>query len=394
MTGGSGAARRLQRVLRANQVGLWGSVLVLVVLRLTLTADTGLTVGVLMLTAGGVALLVAEYWVRRGRLALVAVLIIVANWIPAVGVAYATPFITPVGLFALLVPVVLLLDYLSPRVLTRVAMGTVLATATLAGVGEWRRTQATAAMTAPTITIPLVVLFVFGVVGVLSAGLVQHTRRLTEQAEALRLSRSRLASAADDARRGIERDLHDGAQQRLSTLSVRLGRARRLLPGEPTQAEQVLTAAQEELHEAIKELRDLAHGIYPMLLEQRGLAQALAAAARRATRPCSVEAPGLARYPAAVENAVYFCCLEAIHNADRHSGATAITLRLRHDDDALAFTVSDDGSGFDALAVTSRGLTGMVDRIRAAGGTLSIDSTPGVGTVVAGRLPAVVLPPS
>lgn len=383
------AARRIAHLLGVNAVALWASTAVLVVLRLTLTSSHTLTVSALCLAGGALLLTIGRAFVRRSHAWPAAMLMIVANWLPAVGVAYVSPFITPVALFAVVVPLVLLVDFLPPRQVVAVTALTIVTTGAIAGLGEWRREQGSALQPEAFISVPLLVLFVVAVVSVVAIGLWLHTSRLTEQARELALSRSRLASAADDARRAIERDLHDGAQQRLSALSVRLGLAARLVADDPDQARDALATAHAELHDAIRELRDLAHGIYPALLEQRGLGPALAAAARRSGRRCHVEATGAGRYAAPIENAVYFCCLEAMHNADRHSGADIIRVQVGDVDvdGVLAFTVSDDGAGFDPQRVPTRGLTGMVDRVRAAGGTLAIDSAPGAGTRVTGRIP-------
>lgn len=385
--------RRLNRLLVANHAGIWGSVVVLGVLRLTYTDHPSVGLNIAVLTAGGLVLLAGTALVRQRRMAPGVVLIIVANWICAIGATYASAFITPVGLFGLLVPVILLFEFLSPALLTAFIVLTVIVTGMLAGVGEWRRSLSESLPLEPWLTASFVTFFVVVVVAIVALGLWNQTRRLTEQAAALEASRRRLASAADTARRAIERDLHDGAQQRLSTLAVHLGRVQRLVHDDPAAAEQSLAQAHTELIDAIRELRDLAHGIYPALLERQGLAPALTAAARRVTRPCAVNAPGLGRLPADVENAVYFTCLEAVHNADKHSSAHAIVIDLGVTDGTLGFSVSDDGVGFDLAhpggtrRLTGKGLTGMADRIRAAGGTLAIDSRPGHGTVVSGRIP-------
>lgn len=381
--------RRLNRLLAANHAGIWGSVLVLGVLRLTYTDHPAVGLNVAVLTTGGVVLLVATAFVRQRRMAPGVALIIVANWICAIGATYASAFITPVSLFGLLLPVILLFEFLSPALLTAFIVLTVIVTGVLAGVGEWRRSVVDRLNLEPWLSASFVTFFVVVVVAIVALGLWNQTRRLTEQAAALEASRRRLASAADKARRGIERDLHDGAQQRLSTLAVHLGRVQRLVHDDPEAAEASLAQAHAELIDAIRELRDLAHGIYPALLERQGLAPALTAAARRVTRPCAVNAPGVGRLPADIENAVYFTCLEAVHNADKHSSAHAIAVDLAVADDELSFSVSDDGEGFDPAhpRSTTKGLTGMADRIRAAGGALAIDSRPGRGTVVSGRIP-------
>jgi signal transduction histidine kinase len=193
-----------------------------------------------------------------------------------------------------------------------------------------------------------------------------------------------------EARRSIERDLHDGAQQRLATIAVDLGRASRMFDKDPPQARAIVLSLQGQLEAAIRELRDLAHGIYPPLLGERGLVGALPAAGRRTTLPCTVDVRSLGRHSPSVEAAVYFCCTEAIHNADRHSWGSLITVRASDDGPGggLRFSITDDGRGFDPEAVRSaHGLTGMRDRIRAAGGELQIISAPGEGTTVEGRFP-------
>jgi signal transduction histidine kinase len=149
-----------------------------------------------------------------------------------------------------------------------------------------------------------------------------------------------------------------------------------------------------DLDRALAELRDLAHGIYPPLLENEGLPGALGEAAQRAAIPTTLEADGAGRYPPELEAAVYFCCLEALQNAAKHGGDGArATITLAERDNALAFTVSDDGPGFDTASQNgSAGLQNMTDRIGALGGTLRIESAPGNGTKITGTLPAVSPP--
>ena len=139
--------------------------------------------------------------------------------------------------------------------------------------------------------------------------------------------------AADAERRRIERDLHDGAQQHLIGLALQLRLARELAGSEPDKADEILGGLDSEIQETLERLRDLAHGIYPPLLQDRGLTDALAAAALRAPIAARVEAQGLGRYPPDVEATVYFCCLEAVQNAAKHAGDGAfVTIRVRADD--------------------------------------------------------------
>jgi signal transduction histidine kinase len=204
----------------------------------------------------------------------------------------------------------------------------------------------------------------------------------------LRASRQRLVAAADEARRGLERNLHDGAQQQLVALRITLGLARQVVTSSPEVAE-ILAQTEQQAAEALKELRELAHGIYPPLLADLGLTAALEAQARKAAIPVTVEAPGVGRYPREIEAALYFCVLEALQNVAKYAQASATRVTLRHDGRCLAFTVEDDGKGFDqATTPAGSGLQGITDRLAALGGTIDITSARCHGTRVTGRVPA------
>jgi signal transduction histidine kinase len=206
--------------------------------------------------------------------------------------------------------------------------------------------------------------------------------------EELRESRARVVAAADEERRRIERDLHDGAQQHLLGLAVNLRVARELVESDPTRADELLGELSGEVHTAIDQLRDLAHGIYPPLLAERGLPDALRGAVARTGVRGRVAARGVGRYPPEIESTVYFCCVEAIQNAAKHAPHAAVSVRLSASDGALVFEVRDDGPGFDpAAAAAAAGFTNMRDRVGALGGTLRIDADD--GTRVTGVLPLV-----
>jgi signal transduction histidine kinase len=209
------------------------------------------------------------------------------------------------------------------------------------------------------------------------------------QAAEIQASRGRIVAAADQARREIERNLHDGAQQHLVALSVRVKLAEQFLVRDPDRARVALGDIETGLEDALQELRDLAHGIYPPLLADKGLPAALSSAARRAALPVVVEAEGLGRFPPEAEATVYFCSLEAIQNAGKYAGEDAtVTIRVSEEDGTLAFVVSDDGAGFDVHgAGMGAGFTNMLDRLGALGGTLRVDSAPGQGTRVTGTVP-------
>jgi signal transduction histidine kinase len=210
------------------------------------------------------------------------------------------------------------------------------------------------------------------------AGLVLRNVRLIEE---LRASRQRIVA--------LERNIHDGAQQQLVALAVKLRLARALAEQDPPKAGEMLDGLHAEAIDALENLRDLARGIYPPLLADQGLAAALSAQARKSPVPMTVDADGVGRYPQDVEAAVYFCALEALQNIAKYSRASSATLRLSTSNGDLRFEVVDDGEGFDTGATGhGSGLQGMADRLDALGGSLTIRSTPGEGTSVEGRVPA------
>jgi signal transduction histidine kinase len=206
--------------------------------------------------------------------------------------------------------------------------------------------------------------------------------------EDLRESRHRIVAAQDEERRKLERNLHDGAQQQIVALSVQLKLARSLVDRDPAKAAEMLDGLQRAATDALEDLRDLARGIYPPLLADKGLAAALETQARRASVPTSVAADGVGRYPQDVESAVYFCALEALNNIAKYAEAASAEIRLSQEKGLLSFRVVDDGRGFDAsVGRRGTGLQGMADRIDAVGGELDVESAPGRGTTVAGRIP-------
>jgi signal transduction histidine kinase len=200
-------------------------------------------------------------------------------------------------------------------------------------------------------------------------------------------SRARLAAAGESERRKLERDLHDGAQQRLMGIQVRL----RMLQEDEEKGDldQRLEAICVDAEEAVEDLRTLAHGIYPPLLRDRGLADALRSVAMRAPAPIEVTDNGIGRCSPAVEAALYFCSLEAIQNALKHAGSGAhVTIVVGRNQDEVYFTVADDGVGMTTTGASDgTGLIGMRDRIGAIGGELEIVSSPGAGTTIRGTAP-------
>jgi signal transduction histidine kinase len=218
-----------------------------------------------------------------------------------------------------------------------------------------------------------------------------HHERLTgDLAKAmsdLEDSRRRIAETADLERVRIERDLHDGAQQRLVALRIRLGLAEDLLRTDPVAGAREVHELGTEAELVLEELRSLAHGVYPPLLTDQGLSGALAAVARQAPLPVHLIATGLTRHPIEIESAVYFTCVEALQNALKHATtATAVWMRLTQSTSALGFEIRDDGCGFTPDEGSGHGLRNMRDRIEAIGGWLAIEAEPEHGTRVVGSV--------
>ena len=214
----------------------------------------------------------------------------------------------------------------------------------------------------------------------------QLTAELRATIDELRASRRRLVEAQDAERRKIERNLHDGAQQRAIALAIQLG----LLASsadDPEFIRQAVPDLKAQLSAALDDLRALARGIYPPLLAEQGLVMALRAQTARSPVPV-FEADEIGRYPQDTESTVYFCALEALQNVVKHARASRAAVRLSGSDGAVEFLVSDDGAGFPAGTSHGSGLQGMSDRVAAHGGTLTVRSRPGQGTTITGWLPA------
>jgi signal transduction histidine kinase len=225
------------------------------------------------------------------------------------------------------------------------------------------------------------------------AAVVLDNHRLAAEAAAslreVRRSRARIATSAMRERRRIERDLHDGAQQRLVALRIELELAENLVRRDPERGAALLRDLEREVEEALDELRALAHGVYPPLLADRGLPEALRAAGAHSTLGVELHARGVERYPPEVESAIYFCVLEALQNALKHAdGARHAVITLDGSYSELRFSVRDDGAGTpDGTVRAGAGITNMRDRLAAVGGDVEVSSMPGHGIEVRGRVP-------
>ncbi len=204
-------------------------------------------------------------------------------------------------------------------------------------------------------------------------------------------SRRALVDAADAERRRIERNIHDGAQQQLVAIGVKANLARSLVTQNPDKAIEIIDQVCADAQAALAGLRDMARGAYPPILADEGLAAALAAKAATAPLPVSLDAADLGRLPKSIEVAAYFCCTEAMQNAEKYAKASAIWITLRPQIGALAFSVIDDGAGFDP-STTRRGvgMRSMAERVESLGGTLDVRSSPGTGTRITATIPLTV----
>ena len=216
------------------------------------------------------------------------------------------------------------------------------------------------------------------------AGLVLRNVRLVED---LRASRQRIVAAQDERAKALERNIHDGAQQQLVALAVKARLMEGLIPRDPEKATAMAREVGADANDALENLRDLARGIYPPLLADKGLVAALEGQARKAAIPTDVRVENVGRYSQDVEATVYFCTLEALNNVAKYSGATRAEVRLAQANGELTFEIFDDGAGFDPSETRyGTGLQGMADRLDALGGTLEVRSAPGAGTTITGRV--------
>lgn len=353
------------------------------------------------------AMLVAARQRLSAGLATEAIALIAAgNWIVAVGVPITLPFLWPVMAVTALVPIVLSASYLSSRAMTVMTITGSLIVGTIAVIGLVRDDAGVIDDIDEALELALVVgglaaLAVPISLVVTNANRLQRTSLeqaidLNEQLRASELqldaSRRRVVHAADAERIRIERDLHDGAQQRLIALGVHLRLLEsRVGAGEPPVGlSGDVSMLVSEIDLAVDDLRELAHGIYPPLLEARGLGQALEAAARRSPVPITVSVDDIGRFDRTTESALYFAGLEAMANAAKHAPDAPVALHLTTNPTGdIELRVVDEGPGFDTTSIgASRGLLNMDDRLAAVGGALAIHSVVGEGTTIVATVPA------
>jgi signal transduction histidine kinase len=348
---------------------------------------------------------------RAGQLDRAVWWLAVSNWLIAAGTTSIATFAWPVLASSALLPAVFSIPYVEGFALRLYVFGSILASVAVAMLGVLQDFSGLSAELPEWVKQAVVIGFTPFVGGMIAQlglensahlgaalrdamNVNQRLRRseetLAEQAKELRASRARVVAATDRERRRIERDLHDGAQQRLVALSVRLSVVRELVRRDPGQAAEALDALRAEVKAAQAELNLLAQGVYPPVLTEHGLAEALRSAVDRSPNPVELDVEEVGRHERDLEAAIYFCCVEALQNVAKHAGPAAtvrVSLRLT-DSNEVEFSVGDDGPGFDPLvAIRGNGFTNMRDRLGAFGGSIEIDSTPGSGARITGRVP-------
>lgn len=389
------AAAHVAELLRADR---WAVAIgVAFLLAIALAVDEGGWVAVLAIVVGALAGLrqIGLLAVLDGRVAAAIWWFAIGSWGVAIGVVLIIPIALPVVIITMLIPAVLGAIYLDSRQVAWLAAGLVVATLAVVAIALWTDGVGLEDRLAPTLVRVAVLLFVAGQVVPLIVAVRQASRQyraaydeaVTANAE-LRRSRARLVATADRERSRIERDLHDGAQQRLvATLMQIRAAASGIDRGRPPNRAD-LDQIGDGMEQAVDELRVLARGIFPTLLSARGLAEALHHLARTAAIPTTL-AGTVDRLPSDTETALYFVASEALQNAAKHAGPGATAdIHIASDPDRVVLTVVDTGANFELAAVTdANGLVNMADRAGAVGGTLSVEATERGGCRVTAIVP-------
>lgn len=397
---GNQAGRAVALFVRLDRLGTLAGLLLVVVANTILARPLLWLIAATLVGLAGV-LTMAGRLVDQGNLLGSLTLVAIGNWATAVVVAAVLPFLWPVMAITVLMPLVLATPYLTR---SRIGFGigaTAIVAATVALIGLVNDDGGALPDLEDEIELAVVAGALMGQIApigliVWQSNRLQHENleravalnsELETSRERLAASRRRVVEAADTERRRIERDLHDGAQQRLVAIGVRLRLLETLTDDDDPAASQV-RALIGELDEAVDEIRELARGIYPPLLQSRGLVDALSAVARRSPLPTTTDLADVGRLDPSAETALYFTALEALTNAAKHAAEASVDVTLRFDDDQVRLIVRDDGPGFDPdLAGQTQGLTNMADRVASSGGQLTITSTPGQGTSIEASVP-------
>ena len=350
-------------------------------------------VTVAVAVAGGV-MMRALWPLRRGDVSRAVLWWAAANWGIAIVAAAVATFAWPLMMMTALLPAVLATATASGRALVWYVAGSVGVCTAVVLLGVLQDVTGLAEDAPVPLQHTLLALFTPALAAMVGLIVLQNSLRLQGALagalgaqEELRRSRARVVAATDRERRRIERDLHDGAQQRLISIGIGLAGATALCRTDSEAAVAALTDLRRQLHLAHDEVRSLAQGVYPPVLSEHGLGEALRSAVDRYPLPVTLDLAPIGRYPTDIEAAVYFCCVEALQNAAKHSRASRVSVTLGADQESVWFEVKDDGTGFEPETRATGGMVNMADRLGASGGRLDVTSAPGTGTRVVGRVP-------
>jgi signal transduction histidine kinase len=394
---------RLRAIIVVDIGSAMAATVFMVVVRLTVVSSSSyLTLAAVLVALSGAVMAGGLRPLRRGDVGHALRWLAAANWSIAIAAATIATFSWPLMMLTALLPSVLAASlitgnelgfYVATSVVVSLAVVLVGLLQDFSGlseeVPEWVR-DAVLIVFAPAL-VALVALMVLQnsvrVQGVLAAVTASRSE-LAEQADELRRSRARVVAATDRERQRIERDLHDGAQQRLIGIGIGLSRAKELCLVDGPAAAVMLDSLRHELRVAHDELRNLAQGVYPPVLTEHGLAAALQSAADRCPLSVTVALDEVGRHHPDVEAALYFCCVEAMQNAVKHAQARSIQLGCGVDASTLWISVTDDGIGFDAATTSGgRGIDNIRDRLGAIGGELEVIAERDAGVTVRGYAP-------
>jgi signal transduction histidine kinase len=393
---------RLRTIILLDAATASAATVFMVVVRLTVVSSSYLTLAAALVALSGAVMAMGLIPLRTGNVRHALLWLAAANWGIAIAAATVATFCWPLMMLAALLPSVLAASLITGRELAFYVVTSVVVSLAVVLVGllqdfsglsedvpEWIR-EVVLIVFAPSL-VALVALMVLQnsvrMQGVLAA-VTASRAELAGQADELRRSRARVVAATDRERRRIERDLHDGAQQRLIGIGLGLSRAKEACTVDGLAAAGMLEALRHELHVAHDELRGLAQGVYPPVLTEHGLEAALQSAADRCPLPVTVALDDVGRHHPDVEAALYFCCVEALQNAVKHSQARSIKLACGIEGSTLWISVTDDGIGFDATSGPGgRGIINLRDRLGAIGGTLEVATQRDAGVTVRGVVP-------
>jgi signal transduction histidine kinase len=393
---------RLRTIILVDIGTALAATVFIIVVRLTVVTASYLVLTAVLVALSGAVMAGGLRPLRSGDIGGALRWLAAANWSIAIAAATIATFSWPLMMLTALLPSVLAASLITGKELGFYVVTSVVVSLAVVLVGllqdfsglseevpEWVRDAVLIVFT-PSL-VALVALMVLQnsvrMQGVLAAVTASRSE-LAEQTDELRRSRARVVAATDRERRRIERDLHDGAQQRLIGIGIGLSRAKEVCVVDGAAAAVMLDSLRHELRVAHEELRNLAQGVYPPVLTEHGLAAALQSAADRCPLTVTVELDPVGRHHPDVEAALYFCCVEAMQNAVKHSQARSIKLGCGVDASTLWISVTDDGIGFDAATTSGgRGIDNIRDRLGAIGGELEVIAERDAGATVRGRAP-------